>query len=398
MKRIVFTAILWLVPMATIEVACYLVARHYRYEYFSYEREFFEGVEQSEFETFVASKYFDPQLAWNNPISPTRVFRKNCVGETIEYNYQEGSRVTPGVVKGQEAVAIFGESYSQGEEVADGSTISSILSRDHGIPTINYGVNAYDPLQAALKFKASLPEIPQVRTAVLLVMHENIWRVVNSFKPVYFPSKNEFYFGLKPYVKDGTIVPLAYPKGFPDFLREARTRFKEDYWTKPERRFPYSLSLIRALSSHSFVSRMWAQLKGPFVYEYQVNPETRAALATALQEFVSVADSAHIRPVIVFIPRFKRSYGVSRSFVESLNEKWGRELAHEFVDETIEWNRYKLSEDRDWCHPSPYGYGRIALFVSKILVPAAIGPAATYNRGGPMAITPRASEEHSHEP
>lgn len=367
MKRIVFTAIMLFVPIATIEVACYVVAWHYRYDFFSYEKEFFRGVEQAEFEAFVASKYFDPELAWDNPVAPTKVFRKNCVGETIEYNYQDRTRVTPGLVKGQEQVAIFGESYSQGEEVADGSTVSAVLSREYAIPTINYGVNAYDPLQAVLKFKASLPEMPGVRTAVLLVMHENVWRVVNSFKPVYFPAKNEFYFGLKPYVKDGAIVPLRYPRSFPDFLREARARFRGDYWAKPERRFPYSLSLIRALFSHSFVSRVWTQVKGPFVYEYQVNPETRAALAAVLDEFVSAADAARIRPVIVFIPRFQRSYGVSRPFVEFMNGRWGRELAHEFADESIDWSRYKLSEHRDSCHPSPYGYGRIALFVSKVL-------------------------------
>jgi len=367
MKRAVFWAIVLLLPVVLLEVACYFITAHYRYDFFSYEQEFFDDVAQVEFDTFVHSRFFDPHLAWNNPVAPTKVFRKNCIGESIEYNYRDGSRLTPGPTKGQEVVALFGESYTQGEEVGDAFTISAVLSNQYGTPTINYGVNAYDPLQAAGKFKASLPGIPGVRTAVLLVMHENIWRVVNSFKPVYFPAKNEFYFGLKPYVKGTTIVPLSYPKDFPDFLREARARFRADYWAKPPRRFPYSVSLIKALRSHSFRSRVWTRLRGPFVHEYQVNAETRSALATALDEFVAVADSAKIRPVVVFIPRFRKSYGVSRPFVQAMNQKWGREIAHEFVDDEMDWTRYKLSERRDYCHPSPYGYGRIALFIRNVL-------------------------------
>ena len=106
MKRVVFVAIMLLVPVVVLEIACYFVTSHYRYEFFSYEREFLEGVERSEFESFVASKYFDPHLAWNNPIAPTRAFRKNCIGETIEYNYEEGARLTPGVAAGQAVVKL----------------------------------------------------------------------------------------------------------------------------------------------------------------------------------------------------------------------------------------------------------------------------------------------------
>ena len=339
----------------------------YKYHLFSYEEEYLSNVEYAKFHRFVTSEYFDPHIGWNNPIPPTKAFRKNCIGETIEYNYRDGYRVTPALVKGQEVAAIFGESYSQGEEVGDDSTISSILTSKYAIPTINYGVNAYGPLQAVEKFKASLPVIPNVKVAILLVMHENIWRAVNSFKPVYFPYKSDYYFGLKPYIKDGKIIPLHYPADFPDFLREAKDRFTEDYWAKPERSFPYSLSLTKALFSRSFISRFWALFRGPFVYEYQFNEETKTALATVLKEFVSVAESANMRPIIVFVPRNIKSYVSSRTFVQTMNEKWGREIAYEFVDENLNWQMYRIAEYPNSCHPSAYGYGRIALFVHDII-------------------------------
>lgn len=366
-KRIVFMTLMLLVPICAIEVASYFATRHFKYVYFSYEQEYFDNVEKPAFDKFITSAYFDPHLGWNNPVPPIKVSRTNCIGKRIEYNYRNGYRVTPALPKGQETVALFGESYSQGEEVGDDSTISSILTSKYAIPTINYGVNAYDPLQAVEKFKSSLPDIPHVKVAVLLVMHENIWRVVNSFKPVYFPYKTDFYFGLKPYVKNGKVVPINYPNSFQDFLREARIRFAEDYWAKPKRCFPYSLCLAKALFTHSFISGFWTRIRGPFVYEYQFNTETKTALATVLEEFVSVAELNKIRPIVVFVPRSRKSYGCSGPFVRSMNEKWGREIAHEFVDQNLNWPKYRIAEKPDYCHPSEYGYDRIALFMRDII-------------------------------
>lgn len=367
LKRASFWAVLLLVPLCALEVISFVVTKRLQERAFSYEDTFFSQVRQDEFERFVSSPYFDPALGWNNPQAPTRAARQNCVGQTIEYHYEDGMRVTPGLAKGMAEVALFGESYTQGEDVADAFTIASVLTNQYAIPTANYGVNAYDPLQAAGKLETALPRLAGVKVVVLLVMHENIWRVVNSFKPVYFPYKNEFYFGLKPYVSGGRVAPLHYPTSYPDFLREARSRFRSDYWAKPERRFPFTLSLARGLASRSFLARVRARREGAFAYDYDTNEETRTALMVALDRFVTTADSAGRRPVVVFIPRFQRSYGVSARFVQAANQRWGREIAHEFVDGEMDWSRYKLSEAADYCHPSPYGYGRIALFLSKLL-------------------------------
>jgi hypothetical protein len=339
-RRAVFGAIVIALPLLVLEATSCAISRHYRYTYFSYEREYFENVTAGDFRQFVSSDYFDRALGWDNPEAPTTVTRTNCIGQSITYHLRDGYRVTPGVAKGQELVALYGDSYTQGEEVGDESTVAGVLQRKYAIPAVNYGVNAYDPLQATGKFRATLPRIPGVKVAVLMVMHENIWRVVNSFKPVYWPYKNAFYFGLKPYVSDGRIVPLAYPTDYPAFLREAKDRFEHDYWRKPERTFPYSISLLKALRSHTVAAQFLARVRGPLVDEYQYNPVTRQAMSVVLERFVAIADSAGIRPVIVFVPRNHASYRASAPFVAMLNARWGRRLAHEFADDSLDWGAY----------------------------------------------------------
>jgi lysophospholipase L1-like esterase len=59
-----------------------------------------------------------------------------------------------------------------------------------------------------------------------------------------------------------------------------------------------------------------------------------------------------------------------------MNQKWGSEFAYEFVDDGLDWARYRLSEARDYCHPSAYGYARIALFLRNILAANLPGVAA----------------------
>ena len=346
--------------------------------FLSYRREYMANVSEADFQHFVSSPFFNPKLGWDNPTEAMKMKRTNSVGHLVEYNYANGYRVTPGVEDGHASVALFGESYAQGEEVPDDATIAAVLTRKYKLPTVNYGVNAYGPLQAVEKFEGLSEQQRSFHTAVLLIMHENVWRIVNSFKPVYSSFKSDFYFGLKPFVQDGRIVLLDYPTKYPDFLAEAQRRFESDYWTKPERSFPYSISLIKALQTHTFVSLMKNFFPGTFDYEYNHNPDTISALRVVLDEFVKSAEAVHIRPVIIFIPRHKESYLKSEKFVDSMNARWHQTLAYEFQDDQMDWNAYKLSKWRVKSHPSEYGYERLADFVHKVLQPTS--PEAPTNR------------------
>jgi hypothetical protein len=363
MKKLLFAAMMLAIPVAFIEGACAWFSAQFDTQFFSYRNEYMRTVSANQLQQFVASPYFDAHLGWDNPKQFTRATRSNCIGEAVEYAYEDGARQTPGVSLNQAQVALFGESFTQGEEVDRESTIASVLTRRHGLPTANYGVNAYDPLQAVEKFENVVSRSHSFKAAVLLIMHENIWRVVNSFKPIYQPYYSEWYFGLKPYVKQGEIVELAYPVPYGDFLREAEQRFKSDYWARPERRFPYSVSTIRAMFSNPFKERIWALWRGRFRHDYE-SEELRADLSAVIDRFVSAADASAIRPLVIFIPKNRSTYEVSQNYVAAENARLGRRLAYEFVDPDMDWKKYSIASYPDYCHPSPYGYARIADFIA----------------------------------
>lgn len=366
MKKLSFIAILLFIPIAFIELMAGWFSAHFSTELFSYRNEYLRTVKADQFHRFIQSPYFDARLGWNNPQQFTRVMRRNCIGQAIEYVYENGARQTPGTTPDQAKIALFGESYTQGEEVAADSTIASVLTNRHGLPAANYGVNSYDPLQATEKLREIVSRPHRLNAAVLLVMHENVWRLVNSFKPVYHPHYSEWFFGLKPYVRRGEIVELDYPRTYDDFLSRAEQLFVSDYWAKPERRFPYSLSTLQAVFSNAFTTRSRGLLQGRFRHEYE-SAEFRKELSAVIDRFVSTADAAAIAPYVIFIPRAGDTYRVSEGFVAAENKRLGRTLAFEFVDPGMEWSKYKLAPYPDSCHPSPYGYARIADFVAKVI-------------------------------
>ena len=366
MKQFSFIAILLVIPIAFIELMAGWFSAHFNTELFSYRNEYLRTVKADQFHRFIESPYFDARLGWNNPKQFTRVTRRNCIGQAIKYVYESGARQTPGTTLEQAQIALFGESYTQGEEVGSESTIASVLTNRHGLPTANYGVNSYDPLQATEKFQELVSRPHSLNAAVLLIMHENVWRLVNSFKPIYHPYYSEWFFGLKPYVRRGEIIELDYPRTYDDFLNRAEQLFRSDHWAKPERKFPYSLSTVQAVFSNTFTQRSRALLQGRFRHEYE-SEEFRRDLSAVIDRFVSTAEASAIAPYVIFIPRAGDTYRVSESFVAAENKRLGRTLAFEFVDPEIEWGKYKLAPYPDSCHPSPYGYARIADFVAKVI-------------------------------
>src|SRR5262249_564503 len=145
-KTTVFAAMTLAFLIAFMEAMSAWFSSHYRQQLFSYQSEYMEAVTADQFEHFVASPYFDAHLGWDNPKELRRATGPNCIGKPIDYVYENGARVTPGVSADQAQVALFGESFTQGEEVNNQSTIAAVLMARHGLPTMNYGVNAYDPL------------------------------------------------------------------------------------------------------------------------------------------------------------------------------------------------------------------------------------------------------------
>src|SRR5262249_55300972 len=154
--------------------------------------------------------------------------------------------------------------------------------------------------QAVEKFKQALHVIPRNHVAILLVQHENIRRIVNSFRPVYSPPG--LLYSLKPYVNNAKTVPLSYPSSFQEFMQTAHQRFYSDFWAKPNLRFPYTISLIKVLFSKNFTTIVWSALIQRFGYEYNIDQELIGDLDYVVEDFVRTADANAIKPIVIFIP------------------------------------------------------------------------------------------------
>jgi hypothetical protein len=95
-------------------------------------------------------------------------------------------------------------------------------------------------------------------------------------------------------------------------------------------------------------------------------------LSIVIDRFVAAADRSGVVPIVIFVPKDLSTYKVSFAFAAAENLRLGRTVAHEFIDDDLDWGRYKLSKV-DWCHPSTYGYSRLANFVAGAIQSATEG-------------------------
>jgi hypothetical protein len=146
-------------------------------------------------DTFLA---YDPDLGWSprrSARSKTGPFRVNVDSIRAE---REFARVKqPGTLR----VALFGDSFTFGDEVGPEETWGAALERalaERGVAAevLNFGVNAYGVDQALLRWRRDgRPFRPDV--VVLGLQPENVLRNRNVFRPLYFA---------------GTEVPLSKPR------------------------------------------------------------------------------------------------------------------------------------------------------------------------------------------
>jgi hypothetical protein len=332
---------------------------------FSTEETYFGSVDGNKFSRWLASPWFDAELGWNTPTPLTTETSRNCLGKDVSYSFQDEARGIPR--DGKPAVALFGDSYTFGDEVDDDSTSAVALGRLIDAPVLNYGVRAFGPEQSVLKFERLAQKRRMPNIAVLIIMHENIRRVVNSFRPVY-ASATDVRFGLKPFIAGQRLVNISYPQNYNEFVEQARRRFIDDFWARPSFRFPYSVSLFKAeISNAHFIDRIASRGRPPFSYEYGSENPLRTALTTAIDRWRASVSARGSKPFVLFIPSNHFDNGVAAAYVATLNAAAGETFAFEFDDPKIDWRYYNLKLG---CHPSPYGQERIALFIASQILQA----------------------------
>jgi hypothetical protein len=245
-----------------------------------------------------AAQKYEPRLGWSN-----------------HYQTPLGERPVPKVYDNA-LVSSYGDSYTYCAEVEDADTWQVDLSKRLGMGIRNFGVGGYGTGQAYLRFHDEFHESP-TRIATLGLITENINRIVNVYRPYYFPHTQLPFSKPRFLLQDGELLLQENPvRTASELDRLSNTTFlrklgRHDWWYNrdnyPELRFPYGAIL--------FNKRMWAEAIYGKVVEpiNDVNPrpwealwrerEARQLMFALFDQFTAEARQLGAVPLILVFPQ-----------------------------------------------------------------------------------------------
>ncbi len=333
-----------------------------------------DRLDEEAFLSFV-ERSADPILGWR-VTGPSTHQSNDCEGTPRTYTVDStGARVYEGYDRKAAPIVVVGDSYTQGYEGDDDHTYPAQLAKILGVSVANHGVGGYGPVQSFLNSQAVVPLYPQAKVVILGIMYENLYRMLNSYRPVLYEKAMDY--GLKPYMADGDIQPHPGADAFASvdsFRGYAVDAFENDFWAKPDSSFPFSVALFRAVGTNYFLFRKFQkQFRRLGVPEYFLafsQQRVTTQLLRLIGEFADYAVMAGVQPVLVFIPRNRYDTNSATTFLDAHRAELNSALIIGDVgDADVDWSRFNLEEPNsdNICHPSPYGYRVIAEYVSALL-------------------------------
>ena len=318
----------------------------------------------------------DPVLGWETR-GPIVRQEADCRGSLKTYTYDDtGARTYAAFDSQRTEIVIVGDSYTNSYEVDDAQAYPAQLAELLRVSVANHGVAGYGPVQAFLNLQKKLSLYPEARIAVLAIMYENLYRMVNSYRPVLYSNSSDYTF--KPFMAGGQIRPHPGEEAFADldsFLRYANRAFDSDFWAKPKASFPYSVALVRSVGSNYFYLRkLQKQLRKLGLPEYGLafrSEEIRLDLISLLNNYADFAVAHRVQPVAVFIPRNRYDTQSASRFIAESGHQLRKDLLVGDVAQaaSVDWKRFNLQEETgdNICHPSVYGYAVIARYIADLL-------------------------------
>jgi hypothetical protein len=177
---------------------------------------------------------------------------ESCLGTPVELTYDDlGARTYRGYDRNTVKIIVVGDLYVNGAEVNDEEAFPIHLARIRGVSVANHGLAGFGPDQSFLNLKKKIDYYPKTEIVILGIMYENIYRMLNSYRPVLYDGTSDYT--LKPFLTEGRIEPLPSEAIFADldaFVIRANAAFDNDFWSCPRHDFPYSLAFFRALGSN----------------------------------------------------------------------------------------------------------------------------------------------------
>lgn len=324
----------------------------------------------------------DPILGWDHR-GPVSERARDCSGAEVIYTHDaQRARTYSGYDRDHVKILVVGDSYTDGMEVNDDQAYPAALAYELGVSVANHGMGGTGPVQAFLNLKQKIGLYPEARVVILGIMYENVYRMVNSYRPVLYEGAADY--GLKPYIANGEIMPHPGQEVLEDinrFKEAADNAFERDFWAKPKPAFPYFVSLLRGLGSHYFrYLRMQKVLRNWGIPEYRYTYRSElfvSELVSLLNQYARFAGAANLTPVAIFIPRNRYDTRSAGEFIEANRSRLADGLVLGDVGSAdIDWSMFNQTDAKsgDPCHPSPYGYERVAAYIADLLRTEAVWP------------------------
>jgi hypothetical protein len=392
-KKFVYTAILLLVAAGLLEVLSYgiLSFEAWRRPYkFRHDTAYYLERIPDGWEAAFYERAYHPVLGWDGArygVKPgqKRGDKKQGKKKADLRGYDDkGARVDPDHAGSPAVIAAFGDSFTKGAEVKWNESWPYYLSELLDGYVANYGVGGYGPDQATLKFRASPLTESKPRFAILGIFEENINRVVNRFRP-YYEEDGLSFLVFKPRFAIGPQGPelLASPLAAPTTDRQALAAMIEEardgdlFWArKVEPGFPYSYSLSK-IGLHALGKVTGKALPlGIYTGNLWGVEEPTATMNAVIDAFIAEADARGIEPVILFIPRIRRSIlddpaGWAPNyagFPQALAERYGERGLIVLDAAEASFDPEKMHVQPFAGHYSPYGNKVVARFIYDRLI------------------------------
>ncbi len=328
---------------------------------FDHRDAYFAKVDAKSYEAFVAGSYH-PVLGWH-PLPNTKRTNQACYGAWEVTRDANAARLTGNGEPAPVQVLTVGDSFTHGDEVNDLETYSARLQHHSGLPVANHGVGGYGPVQSLHQLKLKADVYPELRTVVFGVMHENIRRMANAFRPVYI-RKASILYGFKPYWKDGELHPVMntpQPRSYEAMLELADEAFDSDYWAKPRFRFPYSIAAAKALLSRRTYDQIelpWAAPTETLTTRTLRDDELREGLFQVMEEAARFAASRDLHLVVALIPQNAETRSAGAIIAPALAQRLEKHgaVVVDIGAQDLDWDAYA----RKGCHPSAAGNDMLA--------------------------------------
>ena len=267
------------------------------------------------------AKRFDPLLGWSQ-------------GYDTPFGERPGSERYP-----RHLIASFGDSFTHCDQVQDNQTWQVELEKLVGANVFNFGVGAFGPDQALLRFRR---DYPLVRTPVVTLglITENINRVIGRYRPFYSPKtriplpKPRFNYNKNSQELVLVPSPITHVSQLsklmnPSYLLKLGNG---DWWFENKRHPTLTFPFSRLLFSRTIWSDAIASVQGsppsdlnprPRDSQWQ-NEESRTLMFAILQTFHREVLERGALPIVLLMPKH---YEVNRCVSQQDNPEVNQILA-----------------------------------------------------------------------